>query len=112
MVNLPFNRTDLSGQVSVLLRHQTDLLAVLCPRSQQQASAAYRADLQAQMKHQQQLRSEQKAQAEREQQQGLIQQQLYVQRKDEILSRSRSTTAVPHPFRRAEGSRSATGRLT
>uniref|UniRef100_A0A3Q3JGI3 Trichohyalin-plectin-homology domain-containing protein n=1 Tax=Monopterus albus TaxID=43700 RepID=A0A3Q3JGI3_MONAL len=68
---------------------------------------AYQADLRAQIRHRQQLRSEDRAQAQREIQQGLILQQLYDQKKDEILSRPTSHTVAPHPFRRAQGSRSA-----
>ncbi|KAM7368498.1 hypothetical protein PAMP_012837 [Pampus punctatissimus] len=76
-------------------------------RRKQQTCEAYRADLLAQMKHQKQLRFEQKAQAGREQQRGLIQLQLYQQKKNEILSRPQPTSIHKHPFRRAEGSRSA-----
>lgn len=77
------------------------------PHSQKKSSEAYQADLRAQVKHQQQLRREERAEAEREHQRGLILQQLYEQKKDEILSRPTSHTTTPHPFRRAEGSRSA-----
>ncbi|XP_076614502.1 cilia- and flagella-associated protein 53 isoform X2 [Chaetodon auriga] len=76
-------------------------------RRKKQTCEAYQADLRAQVRQQQQLRAEQRAQAEMEHQQGLILQELYNQKKDEILSRPTSHTTVPHPFRRAEGSRSA-----
>ncbi|XP_040014048.1 cilia- and flagella-associated protein 53 [Xiphias gladius] len=79
-------------------------------RRQRQACQAYQADLRAQVKHQQQLRCEERAQAQREDQQGLILQQLYDQKKDQILSRPTSHTAARHPFRRAEGSGSASHR--
>ncbi|XP_054468982.1 cilia- and flagella-associated protein 53 [Anoplopoma fimbria] len=76
-------------------------------RRLKQTSEAYQADLKAQMKQQQQLRLEQRAQAEKEHQQGLILQDLYDQRKEELLSRPTSHTTATHPFRRAEGSASA-----
>ncbi|XP_035523310.1 cilia- and flagella-associated protein 53 [Morone saxatilis] len=76
-------------------------------RRQKQTREAYQADLRAQMRQQQQLQCEQRAQAERERQQGLILEELYNQKKDEILSRPTSHTTASHPFRRAEGSRSA-----
>ncbi|XP_044189079.1 cilia- and flagella-associated protein 53 [Thunnus albacares] len=110
------NQVDVSKHRDELNRiiEETKLMDEEEKRRQRQACEAYRADLRAQMKHQQQLRLEREAQEELEQQQGLIQQRLYRQKKDEILSRPRSTTAAaapPHPFRRAEGSRSATDRL-
>lgn len=96
------------GRVSVgpELVSVSELVSVgLC--SQKQSRKAYEADLKAQMRQQQQLRCEQRAEADREYQQGLIQQELYNQKKDEILSRPTSHTTAPHPFRRAEGSKSA-----
>ncbi|XP_044029482.1 cilia- and flagella-associated protein 53 [Siniperca chuatsi] len=76
-------------------------------RRQKQTCEAYRADLKAQMKQQQQLRCEERAQAEREHQQGLVLQERFNHKKEEILSRPASHTTAPHPFRRAEGSSSA-----
>ncbi|CAK6980852.1 deoxyribonuclease-2-beta-like [Scomber scombrus] len=100
-------QAELSKDRDELIRimEETKLMDEEEKRRQQQTCAAYRADLQAQMKHQQQLKLEQKAQEQQEQLQGLIQQQLYQQRKERILSRP--LCSAPHPFRRDEDSCSA-----
>uniref|UniRef100_A0A8C6K5R0 Cilia- and flagella-associated protein 53 n=1 Tax=Nothobranchius furzeri TaxID=105023 RepID=A0A8C6K5R0_NOTFU len=68
-------------------------------RSRRQATLAYRADLEAQVKEKQHLHGEQRAQTLREDQQGLIQEQLIKCRRDQILARPESNT-LSHPFRR------------
>ncbi|XP_055369401.1 cilia- and flagella-associated protein 53 isoform X2 [Betta splendens] len=78
-------------------------------RCQKQTCEEYQAQLRAQMEQQQHLRREERAQDQREYQQALARQQLYEQKKEQILSRPMSHTTAPHPFRRAEGSRSAPG---
>lgn len=82
-------------------------MSSVTPRRRRQKNKAYQAELIAQIKENQQVRSEEKAHAEREYQQDLLKQELYNQKKDEILSIPTSHTIEQHPFRRAEGSGSA-----
>lgn len=77
-----------------------ELIVGVCPCSQRQISAAYQADLCAQIELQKQLRSEERAQTEREHQQRQMEEELYRQMTDELLSRSESKPSYSrHPFR-------------
>lgn len=76
------------------------LIVGVCPCSQRQISAAYQADLCAQIELQKQLRSEERAQTEREHRQRQMEEELYRQRTDELLSRPESKPSYSrHPFR-------------
>lgn len=77
-----------------------ELIVGVCPRSQRQISAAYQADLCAQIELQKQLRSEERAQTEREHRRRQVEEELYRQRTDELLSRNESKPSYSrHPFR-------------
>lgn len=77
-----------------------EIITGVRPGSRRQLSAAYQADLCAQMEQQRQLLCEEKAQAEKEHRQRQAEEELYKQRTDELLSRPESKTRHNrHPFR-------------
>ncbi|XP_066502670.1 cilia- and flagella-associated protein 53 [Hoplias malabaricus] len=67
-----------------------------------EASQEYKADLLAQILHQQQLRDVEEAEKEQEIQRGLIFQEKYNQKIQDLLSRPVSNTTAVHPFRRRD----------
>uniref|UniRef100_A0A8C6UZE1 Cilia- and flagella-associated protein 53 n=1 Tax=Neogobius melanostomus TaxID=47308 RepID=A0A8C6UZE1_9GOBI len=67
----------------------------------------YRADLQAQIQHQQNLKQHEKALEEREVHYGLAVQHEYERMKERVLSRPMSHTTALHPFRHSDGAKSA-----
>lgn len=77
-----------------------EFIVDVCPCSQRQISAAYQADLWAQIEQQKQRRCEERTQTEREHRQRQAEEELYKQRMDELLSRPESKTRHNrHPFR-------------
>lgn len=77
-----------------------DLILGVRPCSQRQTSAAYQAELCAQIEQQKQLRCEERAESEREHRQRQTEEELYKRRTDELLSRPESKTRLnTHPFR-------------
>lgn len=77
------------------------------PRSKREVNCAHQADLVEQIKQQRRRHAEWKAHEEREYQLGLMEQEMYLQRKEEVLSKDASHAAAQHPFRRADASRAA-----
>lgn len=77
------------------------------PRSKRELNCAHQADLVEQIKQRRRRHSDWKAHEEREYQLGLMEQEMYLQRKEEVLSKDASHAAAQHPFRRADASRAA-----
>ncbi|XP_075885944.1 cilia- and flagella-associated protein 53 [Nelusetta ayraudi] len=76
-------------------------------RRKREVNCAHQADLVEQIKQQRRRHAEWKAHEEREYQLGLMEQEMYLQRKEEVLSKDASHAAAQHPFRRADASRAA-----